>query len=143
MSVRSRSQRQCRRRVAARLLGERGAAAVEFALVAPVLLLLLLGIIELSKVYNAQSTLSAAAREGARVMALSNDRAAATTAVRNAATRLPVRAAQIAVTPPTCAGAAPNATVTVTVTYHQPFVSGFLNGAGVDLTGEAVMRCGG
>ena len=143
MSVRSRSLAQSRRRLAARLLGERGAAAVEFALVAPVLILLLLGIVEFSKVYNTQSTLSAAAREGARVMALSNDRTAATTAVRDAATGLALTAAQVQVTPNTCEGAATTDTVTVTVTYHQLFVSGFMNGAGVDLTGEAVMRCGG
>ncbi|SOE02941.1 TadE/TadG family type IV pilus assembly protein [Blastococcus haudaquaticus] len=141
MSVRSRAHLQYRRRVAARLLGERGAAAVEFALVAPVLILLVLGIIEFSKVYNSQSTLSAAAREGARVMALTNDVTEATAAVRNAATGLEL--GQIQVTPTTCTGAASTATVTVTVAYHQPFVAGFLNGAGVDLSGEAVMRCGG
>jgi Flp pilus assembly protein TadG len=143
MSVPSRTHVQVRRRVAARLLGERGAAAVEFALVAPVLILLLLGIMEFSKVYNSQSTLSAAAREGARVMALTNDRTAATTAVRNAATGLGVTASQISVNPTTCTGAAPTATITVTVRYHQPFVAGFMNGVGVDLTGQAVMRCGG
>jgi Flp pilus assembly protein TadG len=143
VSVRSRSHELSRTRVAARLLGERGAAAVEFALVAPVLLMLVLGIISFSKVYNTQSTLSAAAREGARVMALTNDRAAATTAVRNAATGLSVAASQVSVTPTTCAGAAPTATVTVTVNFRQPFVGGFLGGTGVDLTGKAVMRCGG
>jgi Flp pilus assembly protein TadG len=148
MAVRSRSHEHARHRVAARLLGERGAAAVEFALVAPVLIMLLLGIIEFSKVYNSQSTLSAAAREGARVMALTNDRAAATSAVRNAATGMTLSAGQISVTPTSCATTgsattASTATVTVTVTYHQPFVSGFLNGVGADLTGKAVMRCGG
>jgi Flp pilus assembly protein TadG len=139
----SRTPGRVRRRVAARLLGERGASAVEFALVAPVLLLLLFGIVETSKVFSTQSTLSAAAREGVRVMALTNDRGAATAAVRSAATSVALTAAQVTVTPASCAGAAPTATVTVTVRYHQPFVSGFLDGVGVDLTGTAAMRCGG
>ncbi len=49
---------------------ERGAVAVEFALLAPVLVMLLLGIMEFGRAYNAQVTLSSAAREGVRVMAI-------------------------------------------------------------------------
>jgi Flp pilus assembly protein TadG len=132
-----------RRRPGARLLGERGAAAVEFALVVPVLVLMLLGIVEYSKAYQVQARLADAAREGARVMALANDLSSARTAVRSSATNLTLTDAQITVTPNSCAGAALTANVTVTVRYHQPFASGFLGGVGVDLTGRAVMRCGG
>jgi hypothetical protein len=46
---------------------ERGAAAVEFALVMPLLILLLFGIIEFARVWNARQTLTDAAREGARI----------------------------------------------------------------------------
>ena len=52
---------------------ERGAVAVEFALLAPVLVMLLLGIMEFGRAYNAQVTLSSAAREGVRVMAINNN----------------------------------------------------------------------
>lgn len=145
MSVQNRSLALSRRRGTARLLSERGAAAVEFALVVPVLVFLLLGIIEFSKAYNVQATLSAGAREGARAMALGNapgDAAAAVVKVAEAA-HVPVSAGQVSVVPKTCTGAAPNTTVTVTVTHHQAFGSGFLGGVGVDLTGKAVMRCGG
>lgn len=45
----------------------RGAAAVEFALVLPVLMLILLGIIEFGRAWNVKQTLTDAAREGARV----------------------------------------------------------------------------
>ncbi|HKU29947.1 MAG TPA: TadE/TadG family type IV pilus assembly protein, partial [Arthrobacter sp.] len=41
---------------------ERGAAAVEFALVAPILVLLVLGIMEFGRAYNAQVSLTNAAR---------------------------------------------------------------------------------
>jgi Flp pilus assembly protein TadG len=50
--------------------GERGAAAVEFALLLPLLLLLVFGIIDFGRAINAQITLTQAAREGARLAAL-------------------------------------------------------------------------
>ena len=55
---------------ASRRRSERGSAAVEFAILLPVLILLLFGIIEFSIAYNHQQGLHAAAREGARVAAL-------------------------------------------------------------------------
>jgi Flp pilus assembly protein TadG len=44
--------------------------AVEFAAIAPVLLAVVVGLSELSRVYNVQNTLETAAREGARFAAL-------------------------------------------------------------------------
>ncbi|MEO5994511.1 MAG: TadE family protein, partial [Arthrobacter sp.] len=67
---------------------ERGAVAVEFALLAPVLVLLLLGIMEFGRAYNVQISLSSAAREGVRVMAIGNSPTAARTAAKNAAVAL-------------------------------------------------------
>ena len=55
---------------APRRRSERGAAAVEFAILLPLLILLLFGIIEFSIAYNHEQGLHAAAREGARVAAL-------------------------------------------------------------------------
>ena len=52
---------------------ERGAAAVEFALVAPILLALVGGIVEFSYTYNLQISVTQAAREAARTMAIFND----------------------------------------------------------------------
>jgi Flp pilus assembly protein TadG len=49
---------------------ERGAAAVEFALVASVLLLIVFGILEFGKLYSRFEALQSAAREGARVAAV-------------------------------------------------------------------------
>ena len=46
---------------------DEGAAAVEFALVLPILVVLLFGIIEFGLVFDAQLTITHAAREGARV----------------------------------------------------------------------------
>ncbi len=55
------------RRLAA---GERGAVAVEFALVAPLLLILIFGIIDLGRAYSTLNQLAASAREGARLAAV-------------------------------------------------------------------------
>lgn len=49
---------------------DRGAAAVEMALVTPLLLLMLFGIIDFGRMLNAQITLTEAAREGARAVSL-------------------------------------------------------------------------
>ena len=71
-----------------RLRDERGASAVEFAFIVPLLIVLVLGIAEFGHAFQVSGTLSAAAREGVRVMALQNDPAAARAAVRNAAPAL-------------------------------------------------------
>lgn len=48
----------------------RGAVAVEFACVAPLLLAVIVGMLELSRLYSVQNFLEAAAREGARFAGL-------------------------------------------------------------------------
>ena len=60
-----------------RLRDERGAVALEFALVLPILLVILVSIMEFSLLLNAQITLTNAAREGARSMALHDSPATA------------------------------------------------------------------
>ena len=50
--------------------GERGAVAVEFALILPVLLLILMGTIEFGRVYSQFQVFNGAAREGARCAAV-------------------------------------------------------------------------
>lgn len=53
-----------------RRAGEDGIAVVEFALVAPLLLILVFGIIDLGRAYSALNQLAASAREGARFAAV-------------------------------------------------------------------------
>ena len=127
-----------------KLRGEGGASAVEFGLILPVLLILVLGIIEFGHAFQVQGTLSAAAREGARAMALQNDQAEARDAVQNAASALNpvVTDAQISITPPACPPGGGNVNVQLTISYPMPFLTGFF-GAEIDLTGRGVMRCQG
>jgi Flp pilus assembly protein TadG len=146
MSRRSTRRPHRPRTLRTRLLGERGAAAVEFALVAPVLVMLLIGIVECSKMFQAQGTLSSAAREAVRTMALTNNATTARTAAVNAASSLGVPAGSVTFQfsrGSSCSGATATDTVTARITYRQTFVSGLLGRTGVDLTGTARMRCGG
>lgn len=51
----------------------RGAVAVEFAAIAPLLLTIVLGLVEVNRVYDTQHLLESAAREGARFAAMDRD----------------------------------------------------------------------
>ncbi|MHA7208943.1 TadE/TadG family type IV pilus assembly protein [Arthrobacter sp. MDT1-65] len=124
-----------------RLRSERGATAVEFALVVPVLLILLIGVIEFGRVYNAQLQLTAAARESVRVMAIQKQPATAQSAALAAAPGLSpaLKLENVKVTPSSCTS---TTDVTVTISYSVSLVSGLFANA-IPLTGKAVMRCGG
>jgi Flp pilus assembly protein TadG len=124
---------------------ERGAAAVEFALVVPLLVALLFGIAEFGRAYYLQTTLSGAAREGVRVMAITNDAGQARTAARNAASTLALTDAQINVAPLSgaCVSTATSPiNATVTISYSMTFVTQLI-GTTLNLKGIGVMRCGG
>jgi Flp pilus assembly protein TadG len=128
-----------------RLRGERGASAVEFAFVAPLLILLALGIVEFGRAFQVQGTLSAAAREGVRMMALQNSQATARSTAESVASSLrpALTDAQITFTPAACPTTySSGSTVKITISYREPFLTGAF-GAGVNLTATGVMRCGG
>ena len=119
---------------------ERGSAAVEFAIVLPVLLMLVMGIIEFGHAYNAQLTLTQAAREGVRVMAISNDPAKARSATKMAATSLfsSITDGHVVISPAACT---PGTQASVTITYPLSTITGLVSP--ITLTGKGVMRCGG
>ena len=119
---------------------ERGAVAVEFALLAPVLVMLLLGIMEFGRAYNVQVSLSSAAREGVRVMAITNNAAGARTAVKNAASGLqpPLSDSNITVSPSLCTS---GAQVTVKISYTLATMTGIAGP--FPMEGSGVMLCGG
>src|SRR3954467_12504757 len=112
---------------------QRGASAVEFAFVVPLLIMLVLGIAEFGHAFQVQGTLSAAAREGVRAMALRNNPVDAKAVVREAAPSLDpdIRDAQITIkvvgsTATTCpTTGAGNTAVRLTITYPMPFLTSF------------------
>ncbi len=123
-------------------LRERGAAAVEFALVLPVLMVLVMGIVEFGHAFQVQAQLSAAARDGARSAALGNDAGTARTQVKNSASTLNPAISNAQITVGSCQTGATPPTVTVTVSYYMPYWTGFF-GSGLTLTGKGVMPCNG
>ena len=128
---------------------DRGSAAVEFALVLPLLLLLVFGIIDFGRALNAQITLTQAAREGVRLAALGYSAAAVQTRAAAAATGLSGVAVTVATS---CApGAGPAADAVVDVRYTFSFITpvgaiaGLLGGGGLGapivMTAQGVMPC--
>lgn len=129
---------------------EQGAVAVEFALLAPVLVMVLLGIMEFGRAYNAQISLTNAAREGVRVMAINNSQSTAKAAAKNAATTLRpgVQDDQMVftfqttpATSPAPAACAAGRQVTVTISYSLTTMTGIAGPFA--LKGVGTMQCGG
>ena len=118
---------------------ERGSAAVEFALLLPILLLLLLALVQVVVIARDSLVLTQASRAGAREAAVQGSRDAVEEAVRAAAVGLdPARVDVDA----TWSGAR-GAPVTVEVTYDAPVASllaGWLLPESVSLRASATMR---
>jgi Flp pilus assembly protein TadG len=129
---------------------ERGAAAVEFALLAPVLIMLLFGIMEFGRAYSTQISLTNAAREGARVMAITNSAGAARDAAKGAAAVLTpgLKDEKISVSFQTTPASTPAPTacavgrqVTLTVNYSLSTLTGIAGP--FTMNGTGTMQCGG
>ena len=82
------------------MIGERAQALVEFALVLPILLVLALGIAELSELGIARLALTHAAAEGARAGALTNDDRLVRASIVAAVAPLDPRQVEIDIEPP-------------------------------------------
>lgn len=129
---------------------ERGAIAVEMAVLLPLLLLVLIGTMEFGRVFNIQNSLTQAAREGARHGAIhySDGTMDVEGTALGAAPSLNGLGVAVAHNAGSCA---PGANVEVTTSLNLASMTGFLDiswfGApGVfpmTLTGVGVMRCGG
>ncbi|MET4621495.1 Flp pilus assembly protein TadG [Arthrobacter sp. 2762] len=129
---------------------ERGAVAVEMAILLPLLLLILIGIVEFGRVLNVQVSLSEAAREGARYAAVHYQDGG-----------LDVEGTALAAAPSldglgvtvsdNASSCSPGSNVEVTANVSLPSLTGFLD-AGffgqpgifpLSMSGVGVMRCGG
>ena len=124
---------------------DRGAAAVEMAILLPLLLLVIFALVDLGLALRAQIAVTQAAREGVRLSALGES--ASAVEARVAAAAAPVSVDSISVSG--CSGPG-NATVTVTESYAflTPVASlATLFGGGlpssINVTGTGVMRCSG
>jgi len=114
---------------------ERGSAVVEFALILPLVLILVLGVVEVAIVARSEIQLIHAAREGARQAAVSPDTAQAAAAVRKALGAAGP-AARVSVSRPSAIGEPANVRVLVRHRVAAPIFGGFT----VDLVASASMR---
>lgn len=121
---------------------QQGSAAIEFAIILPLLLTLLLGIIEFGYLFNQQISLTQAAREGAREYALHHGETgfSLNATVQNAAPALgPVTATAL---PATSCPAGTTAIITVSRSYSS--LTGWFDFLSTtNLQGKGAMRCGG
>ncbi|MGC9668324.1 TadE/TadG family type IV pilus assembly protein [Planosporangium sp. 12N6] len=124
--------------------GDDGAAAVEMALVLPLLLFIMFGVIDFGRMLNAQITLTEAAREGARAAALGQS---ADARVRAATPNLSGVTSTVTACP---AGGSATADAAVTASVNFTFVTplaalapmfGSKAGRSVTLTGKGIMPC--
>ncbi|MBN2795031.1 MAG: pilus assembly protein [Clostridia bacterium] len=119
---------------------QRGQSIVEFALVIPLLLIFVMGIIEFGFMFNAYLTISSASREGARLGSLGENDAAIEIRVDTVSDHLNLNNITVNVTP---SSRSRGDMVSVTVTYDYqlitPIISNILSPF-VNLEAETVMR---
>jgi len=135
---------------------QKGGAAIEFAIVLPLLLLLLFGIIEFSLLMYDKAVITNASREGARTAILFNDpvvgqgratQADVTAVVGNYCSNNLISfgaSAPVVTFPPVWGGSTGQArTVRVTYRYDFLFIPNVIPSlsAGINLTAETIMRC--
>lgn len=132
-----------------------GAAAVEMALLLPLLLLVLFGLVDFGRAFNAQMQVTQAAREGVRVKALFGTDADASNRVAKATGGLSAPLPAITASTPCAAGDTVNdAKVTVSYQFHfltplgpvaRLIGASSLPGVGdvKTLSSQGVMRCAG
>lgn len=121
--------------------GQRGQALVEFALIVPILTILLFGVMEVGRFMNAYLIISNGAREGARLGAVQGSSADITTKVQQVTSTLDPARRTITVTN---ARGWTGEYVTVQVVYRYnflvPMVSLLFPSNPYNLTARAIMR---
>ena len=114
---------------------------VEFALILPVLVLFVFGIVEFGRAYSARIELTAAVREGARAVALGATATEAQDATKDGAPGLTRN--QITVTPNSCTITPAPANATVSASYPFQYTIPLFRTGTWTLKATGVMRCGG
>ena len=112
---------------------------VEMAILLPLLLLLVFGIIEFGRLYNNQVTLTHSAREGIRYYAITQDAPAAETRAQQAASPT-LNPALMTFTTSVCD---PGEPATMTISYPFQLRIPFFGNNNITIVAEGVMRCGG
>lgn len=108
---------------------EKGQSLLEFALLVPVLLIILAGVLDLGRLYYIYVSLTDAAAEGVAYAAMHPDDTAEIETRASAASRgfVVLGTDQVGIVCPTCPGALSGDPITVTVNYSFTLATPFLN----------------
>ena len=125
-----------------RMKFESGAAAVEFALIVPLLMAIVFGIISFGTAYNTKISLTSGVREGARLLALGDTNANAIQRVKDATTTLnpALQTSDITILE-TCPPGSTTGKGRVSASYSLPYNYIFKKGTWT-ISVVGVMRCG-
>jgi len=127
-------------RFAKRFRREEGAAAVEFALILTVLVMILFGIIEFGRAYSSLEIYVSAAREGARVAAVRGSPEEVNSRINQAVVGYPIGPGSPTLDH-TCTEDTVGQPVTVSWTQAVPIQIPFLPDLSQQVSVEAVFRC--
>lgn len=121
---------------------QRGATLVEFAMVVPIVIMLIVGAVEFGGATSAKATVTHAAREGVREYSLTQDASKGQSAARAAAPTL--SSGSLTVSSSGCGDISDfgNEARTV-VSYPYEISIPFVSMGVINLTSRGVMRCGG
>ena len=120
---------------------EKGQSMVEFALVLPVLAILLFGIVDVGRIFHASLTLDHVGREAARAASVQEDDAEVRATALERGSSISLTDSQVQISPEG-EGRESGEKVTITVTHSVPLVTPFIEGwsGPVELSNTTVMR---
>jgi Flp pilus assembly protein TadG len=121
------------------LRDQTGAAAVEFALIASVLFVLVFGIIEFGRIFNELEVMNSAAREGARAAAVRGTFSDVQTATQNAA--VPYTLSEAPTANKVCDDSTSGQPVTVSWDQQFEIVTGLLPDFNQTISIQGTFRC--
>jgi Flp pilus assembly protein TadG len=109
-------------------LPDSGQSLVEFSLVLPIILLIMVGVVDLGRAYFAYMTVVNVAQEGARYGAANPNAKDIDTHAQNEAQGSGVNSAQLTVSHSFPNGCVPGNTIQVDVTYNFQFITAYIFG---------------
>lgn len=127
-----------RRRHHSRRSNDEGASLVEAAFVLPILILLVFGIVEFGRAYNAQISLTHAAREGVREYVITQDQNTSEQVAKDSAPTLDDTNMGFTFGP-----CNPGQPAQLTIAYPFDYDIPLFGTNTLNMTGRGVMRCGG
>jgi Flp pilus assembly protein TadG len=116
---------------------EKGQAYLEFAVIVPIMMLVVMGIVDFGRVFNTWLVMTHGAREGARVAAVGWDYAAVEERVNDVTAGFDV---QVELVPAVSAGSAITVTTSTTVTLLSGWIGAIFGASDIPIGAQGVTR---